>query len=164
MRERRWGHGGVMGGRVGGCLVLFPGVCCPKFPHDSLTLPSDPTTHSPGPSSGTRRPRSSRPTPAEPPNDLSKTANIADVVFATSPRNCCPGRRVLAKITTFRGIRRGFRTKAVGRRGRSRETEGVRLEKQRPKNCVWAGLRFRGQPSRRHGQTSRGRQGERLGG
>ena len=39
-RERGCGHVWVMGGRVGGCLGLFPGVCCPKLPHASPTIAS----------------------------------------------------------------------------------------------------------------------------
>jgi hypothetical protein len=31
-----------MGGRVGGCLVLFPGVCCPKLPHFPPHTPNAP--------------------------------------------------------------------------------------------------------------------------
>ena len=107
-----------MGGRVGGCLGLFPGVCCPTSPH----APLKPDSAFPGAAIGNMSGNSFKPTspnhpPRRPPNDLSKSANITDVVFATSPRNCCPDRRILPEITTFRGIRRGFRTKAVERRG-----------------------------------------------
>ena len=37
-RERRWGHGGVELGVVGGCLGLFLGFCCPNSPHTPPTI------------------------------------------------------------------------------------------------------------------------------
>jgi hypothetical protein len=160
------------GWRVEGLLGADPGSLMPQFPptppqrlrhplFNDSALPEAVIGNTSGKNSLPTTPATLPPDTPEPPDNRTRARILPASCSHRAPETAVRAVEYCRRSRRFAVFAEVSAQKLSGGGDRSRATKGVRLEKQRQKSWLWAGLQLPSQRSHRQGQTSRGRHGER---